>query len=227
MGGKPYDAISIDPITLGQVCLSRGIKNTLRKNVVLAVTCLNSGHISIEPIQGLTPKSIGSALWRIEENFHTKICRVYSDNFPSLRENSLGPVFEDFRQFWVALEDVVNETEGLMFHTNPSYTKCRNFVERKVLDIRRAVQSFTVLNKQLILSWEDSLNLNSAICSRWNRQPYSRRSLLSPSSFINPHSEVFDLRLELEGGLVTQTMKQLMDEVSERALESVIMNNGM
>ena len=55
LGGKPYDSISIDPITLGQIRLSRGVKNALRKNVVLAVCCLTSGHISLEPLQSLTP----------------------------------------------------------------------------------------------------------------------------------------------------------------------------
>ena len=227
LGGKPYDSISCDTISLGQIRMTRGAKNVLRKNLVLAITCLNSGHMTLEPIANLTPHSVGSALWRTEERYHTRICRIYSDNHPSLRESSLGSEFEDLRNLRVALDDVIQRTEGVIFCTNPSYNKCRKWIERNINDIRGAIEQFTVINRTLILNWEESLNLMTAICARYNNFPYTRYSLLSPASFLNPHAALYDVRFEIEKGSITESMKLLMEEVAKRALESVILDGGL
>ena len=140
----------------------------------------------MEPISNLTPHSIASALWRIEERYSTRIQRIYSDNYPSLRESSLGPEFEDMKRLRVSIEGVVSEEDNLYFFTNPSYTKCRNWIERNIRDIRKTVETFSVIQKKIVLGWEENSNLLSAIGSKWNRYPYSNRSMLCPASFINP-----------------------------------------
>ena len=161
--GKPYDSVSIDTFSIGQVRLTREAKNILRKNILLAVSCLNCGHLSIESISNLTPHSIGSALWRIEERYATRIQKIYSYNYTSLRESSLGPEFEDMKRLRVSIEGVVSEEDNLEFFTNPSYTKCWNWVERKIKDIRKTIETFSVIQKRIVLGWEENANLFSAI----------------------------------------------------------------
>ena len=89
------------------------------------------------------------------------------------------------------------------------------------------MQHFTIVNRQLLLNWEDSLNLMTAICAHWNNYPFTRNSLLSPAAFLKPHATLYDLRFELEGDSVTESLKLLMEEVSKRALESVILDKDL
>ena len=164
---KPYSMVSIDTFTLGKIRLFRGPNNAnVRKKVILALSCLISGHISLEPIENLTPVSIAAAMWRVEERFNTKIKTIFSDNFPSLRENSLGPELSELHKLKVSVQDVVAGDNDLTFSTNLSYVKCRIYVERKIRDIRQTMRQFTVIKKSVVLSWESNSNLLSAICAK-------------------------------------------------------------
>ena len=78
LDGHPYQHVSLDTFGHGKVHLNKGTRNLLRKNQVLAVCCLTSGHLSLEPIELLTPNSISGALWRIKQTFKTRICTIYS-----------------------------------------------------------------------------------------------------------------------------------------------------
>ena len=74
--GRPYQNVNLDTFCLGKVRLNRGTRNVLRKNQLLAVCCLLSGHLSLEPIKSLSPNSISGALWHVEETHKTRILSV-------------------------------------------------------------------------------------------------------------------------------------------------------
>ena len=82
--------------------------------------CLISGHLSLEPIQSLSPNSISGTLWRVEETFKTQICSIYSDNYSSLRESSLGVELAQFHRLHVTIGEIVERTPDLIFYTNVS-----------------------------------------------------------------------------------------------------------
>ena len=102
-----------------------------------------------------------------------------------------------------------------------------NYIEQKILDVRRTVSQFSVLKKSVILSWEENLNLLSANMSKWNNQPYISRSALSPSSFINPYSYLHDIAVDLESTSWTEVLKGVMLEVSKQVFERVIKDSGL
>ena len=78
-----------------------------------------------------------------------------------------------------------------------------------------------------MLNFAEALNLNAAITSTWNNYPFSRKSLLSPSSFVNPHAELYSLQIEVIGGSITSAMSDLMDEVQKGALEFILDSQGL
>ena len=127
----------------------------------------------------------------------------------------------------VSLEGIVSEEDNLEFCTNPSYTKCRNWIERKIKDIRKTIESFSVIQKRLVLGWEENANMLSAICGKWNSYPYSNRSLLSPSSFINPYSVIHDISIDLDKESITEVLKMIMSEVTKQVFERITTNSGL
>ena len=50
---------------------------------------------------------------------------------------------------------------------------------------------------------------------------------MSPNSFINHHSKIYSLQLDITGQSITGVMKDLMKEVLKQALEFVTMNRMM
>ena len=133
---QPYSHISVDDVTMGAV---RGYPTSkfCIQNRVLVVSCLLTGHISLEPIQNCSSISIALALRRIEMRHGIRILSIWSDNFTALRETSLGEHVE--RGFQVAMENLEKQQTDVRFHTNLSYSKARNYVERSVRSIREAL----------------------------------------------------------------------------------------
>ena len=225
---NPADSqrVSIDTFDIGKMRMTRGARNILRRNQLLAVCCLSSGHLSLEQIDSLTPNSVSGALWRMEEKFKTRIMAIYSDNYSSLRATALGVEMDKFQILRNTIDRIVDTTPGIVFNTNVSYTKSRNYIERKIKNIRSSVSQLAVF-RNIILNFEEALNLNVAITSMWNNYPYSRNSLLSPSSFVNPYAELYSLQIEVIGGSITSAMKDLMEEVQKGALEFILDSQGL
>ena len=131
--GKSYENVSIETLGFSKVKLSKGTRNLLWKNQVLAVCCLSSGHLLIQPVESLTPNSIAGALWRIEESFQTRITSIWSDNHPSLGQSSLAKEFEKFQCFRVSVDEVIRRTPDVTFCMNISFTKSRNYIDESWL----------------------------------------------------------------------------------------------
>ena len=135
---NPADSqrVSIDTFDIGKMRMTRGARNILRRNQLLAVCCLSSGHLSLEQIDSLTPNSVSGALWRMEEKFKTRIMAIYSDNYSSLRATALGVEMDKFQILRNTIDRIVDTTPGIVFNTNVSYTKSRNYIEHKIKNIR-------------------------------------------------------------------------------------------
>ena len=67
----------------------------------------------------------------------------------------------------------------------------------------------------------------SAICGKLNNYPYSRKTLLSPSSFINPFSVIHDISMDVDKKSMTDTLKMIMDEVTNKIFERITSNSGL
>ena len=160
LNGCPYQNVSLDTFDLGKVCLTRGARNLLKRNQLLAVCCLSSGHLSLEQIDSLAPNSVAGALWHVEKNYKTRIMAVYSDNYSSLCASALGLEMDQFQRLHTTVDSIANRTQGLTFHTNVSYTKARNYVEGKIRNICSSVLQLTTLHN-LVLNFEEALNLNN------------------------------------------------------------------
>ena len=59
--------------------------------------------------------------------------------------------------------------------TNLSYTEERNFVERKIRNLKNSLKQIYLLKKGMVLSHEANLNLILAVTEKWNNFSYSRR----------------------------------------------------
>ena len=118
----------------------------------------------LEQIESLSPNSIAGALWCVEETYKTRILSVYSDNCTSLRASPLGVEMAHFHRLHTTVSDIADRTPDLIFHTNVSYTKARNYLERKIKNIRSSVAQLTTI-RSLILNFEEALNLNTLIMS--------------------------------------------------------------
>ena len=151
---------------------------------------------------------------------------VYSDNYSSLCASALGVELDQFQRLCTTVDKIADTTPGITFHTNASYTKARNYVERKIRNIRSSVSQLTALHN-LVLNFEEALNLNAAITSTWNNYPFSRKSQLSPSSFLNRHAELYSLQIDVRGSSITSAMSDLMSEVQKRAIEFILDSQGL
>ena len=134
---QPYSHISVDDETMGAVRPHPTSKFCLQ-NCVLVVSCLLTGHICLEPIQNCSSVSIALALRRFEMRHNVRIISIWSDNFTALRENFLGEHVE--KGFQVAMENLEKQQRDVQIHTNLSYSKARNYVERSVRSIREALR---------------------------------------------------------------------------------------
>ena len=86
---NPYSHVSIDDIKMGSIQPHPNARFVLQ-HTVLAISCLLTGHITLETIQNCTSKSIALALRRVELKNQIDLKTIWSDNYSSLRENSFG-----------------------------------------------------------------------------------------------------------------------------------------
>ena len=100
----------------------------------MAVCCLTSGHLQIEPIFNLSPSSIAGAVFRIKERYSTQVLMIYGDNSPSLGQEALAPEIQDYHNLRIGI-DKMTKNGNIVCINNPSYAKQRNFIERKINDI--------------------------------------------------------------------------------------------
>ena len=105
---KPYAIVSLDTIQIGRLKTYPKQVSTFKNNLLI-VACLVSGHIQLEPIYNLSSAYIASALKRIKQKFSTTIVTIYSDNYSSLRKESLGMEMEELRPMRVIPEEILAE----------------------------------------------------------------------------------------------------------------------
>ena len=60
---------------------------------------------------------------------------VWSDNFTTLREDSVGPHIE--KGFQVVMENLREGNKNIRFHTILSYSKVRDYCERSIRNLKR------------------------------------------------------------------------------------------
>ena len=101
IGGLPYANISVDNIVMGSTKAHINTKYASKNNVLL-VTCLQTGHVTLEMMDSCTRFS----------------GLVWSDNFSSLCMDSHGPHLE--KDFQVAMENLQEQNKKVRFHTNVS-----------------------------------------------------------------------------------------------------------
>ena len=126
---RPYEVVSLDPFSIGKLRLSRGNFNNVKRNLLLAVCCLTSGHLQIEPIFNLSPSSISGAVFRISERYSTQTSVVYGDNAPSLGQEALAPEIQDYHNLRIGIDKM----------TEIGNVVC-NFIERKINDVKKSIK---------------------------------------------------------------------------------------
>ena len=144
---RPYEVVSLDPFSIGKIRLSRGNFNNVKRNLLLAVCCLTSGHVQIEPIFNLSHSSISGAVFRISERYSTQTLVVYADNAPALGQEALAPEIQDYHDLRIGI-DKMTENGNVVCINNPSYAEQRNFVERKINDVRKSIKQLTIVKKR-------------------------------------------------------------------------------
>ena len=102
-----------------------------------------------------------------------------------------------------------------------------NYVERSIRNVKQCLRYFLVIRRDLVFSFEDTLNLISDIASKVNFFPYTRNSLLCPNSFVNPFSTLHDINFNIGSGSITSLMKEVMNEVSCKAFEKILLDRGL
>ena len=113
------------------------------------------------------------------------ILSIWSDAFSSLKEGILGDYLKGNFEVYKNLSEKYSH---IKFHTNCPFTKQRNYVERRIKDIKALLGQVQIFspNTKLALVPQEWDNLILLIESHLNNVPYKKDSLLTPSGILNP-----------------------------------------
>ena len=156
----------------------------MAKKYALVVTCLFTNHVTIENIDNFCSYSIAMAVRRIGVRYCVRVQSIWTDAFSSLKEGTLG---DYLRGSFEVYHNLKESYPDIKFHTNMPFTKQRNYVERRIRDIKgllRQIQAYTPHAKIALVPQEWD-NLILMIESHLNNIPYKVDSLMTPSSLIN------------------------------------------
>ena len=109
----------------------------------MVVTCLFTNHVTIESIDNFCSYSIAMAVRRIEVRYCVRVQSIWTDAFSSLKEGTLG---DYLRGSFEVYHNLKESYPDIKFHTNMPFTKQRNYVERRIRDIKcllRQIQAYT------------------------------------------------------------------------------------
>ena len=83
---------------------------------------------------------------QVSSKYAVVLRSIWSDNFSSLREQSLGEPMRG--TFKVAMANLDGEQTEMQFKTHLSYNKSRNYVERKVKSIKKPLNQLHPHSKE-------------------------------------------------------------------------------
>ena len=117
--------------------------------------------------------------------YKVRIQSVWTDAFSSLQKDSLSPHIKGNNE--VVWENLSGAMDDIQFHTNIPYCKSRNFVERKVKEVKSLLSQCHLSSGtgMLTLSGEEWTTICLLIETNLNNTPYNCNSLMIPESMLN------------------------------------------